>query len=144
MAGAAAVVIFGTVFTATRVNLVQLRNELQFRGDSHNALERVLHDPAVTRGLRCGPVHVPNHKLIPDVRWILDRSQSGVLARSNVRSEKNPAPPPRRGVVLLVHGRPALFKQALVTPEDLPADNLPPAGYDRVATSQYYAAYVSC
>ncbi|MDQ3723549.1 MAG: hypothetical protein M3376_10915 [Actinomycetota bacterium] len=144
MAGAAAVVIFGIVFTATRVNLVQLRNELQFRGDSHAALERVLRDPAVTRALQCGPVYVPNHKLIPDVRWILNRSRDGVLARSNVRSERSPAPPPQRGVVLLVHDRVALFKQALVTPADEPADNLPPAGYDRAATSRYYAAYVNC
>ena len=126
MTGAAAIVIFGIVFTATRVNLVQLRNELQFRGDSHVALERVLHDPAVTRALRCGPVYVPNHKLIPDVRWILDRPKSGVLARSNVRSKRNPAPAPTRGVVILVHDRPALFKQALVTPADEAADNLPP------------------
>ncbi|HEV2060128.1 MAG TPA: hypothetical protein VGR11_12290, partial [Solirubrobacteraceae bacterium] len=144
MTGAAAVVIFGIVFTATRVNLVQLRNELQFRGDSHAALERVLHDPAVQRALRCGPVYVPNHKLIPDVRWILDRPMTGVLARSNVRSERNPAPPPTRGVVLLVHHRPALFKQAWVTPQDETADNYPPAGYDRAATSRYYAAYVNC
>ncbi len=144
MTGAAGIVIFGIVFTATRVNLVQLRNELQFRGDSHVALERVLHDPAVTRALRCGPVYVPNHKLIPDVRWILDRPKSGVLARSNVRSRKNPAPAPTRGVVILVHDRPALFKQALVTPQDEAADNQPPAGYDRAATSRYYAAYVNC
>jgi len=144
MTGAAAIVIFGIVFTATRVNLVQLRNELQFRGDSHVALERVLHDPAVTRALQCGPVYVPNHKLIPDVRWILDRSKEGVLARSNVRSNKNPAPAPKRGVVILVHGRTAIFKQAWVTPADETADNSPPAGYDRAAVSQYYAAYVNC
>jgi hypothetical protein len=144
MAGAAAIVIFGVVFTATRVNLVQLRNELRFRGDSHVALERVLHDPAVTRALRCGPVYVPNHKLIPDVRWILDYPKARVLARSNVRSKKNPAPPPQRGVILLVHNRPALFKQAFVTDSDESADNLPLAGYDRVATSRYYAAYVNC
>ena len=78
MAGAAAVVVFGIAFTATRVNLVSLRNELQFRGDAHVALERVLRDPAVVRALRCGPVYVPNHKLIPDVRWILERPSSDV------------------------------------------------------------------
>ena len=145
MTGAAAVVIFGIVFTATRVNLVQLRNELQFRGDSHAALERVLHDPAVQRGLRCGPVYVPNHKLIPDVRWILDRSESEVIARSSLRTKADPdPPPPSRGVAILVHNRPALFKQAFVTDNDESADNLPPPGFVRVATSQYYAAYVSC
>ena len=144
-AGAAALVIFGVAFTATRVNLTQLRNELRFRGDSHVALERVLGDPAVARALRCGPVYVPNHKLIPDVRWILDRSRSGVLARSSMRTKARPdPPPPRRGVVLLVHDRPAIFKQAFVTDNDESADNLPPPGFDRVATSQYYAAYVRC
>jgi hypothetical protein len=142
--GALAIVIFGIVFTATRVNLTQLRNELQFRGDAHVALERVLHDPEVVRALRCGPVYVPNHKLIPDVRWILDSAQDDVLARSNVRSKKNRVAPPERGVVILVHNRPALFKQAFVTDNDETADNLPPAGYLRAATSQYYGAYVRC
>jgi hypothetical protein len=144
MTGAAAIVIFGIVFTATRVNLVALRNELQFRGDSHVALEQVLHDPAVTRALQCGPVYVPNHKLIPDVRWILDRSRSGVLARSSVRSTRHPVAPPTHGVVILVHDRPAIFKQAFVTDNDESADNLPPPGYNRAATSRYYAAYVNC
>jgi hypothetical protein len=43
-----------------------------------------------------------------------------------------------------VHSRIALFKQALVTAKDNPVDNLPPAGFKRAATSQYYAAYVRC
>jgi hypothetical protein len=138
-AGAVALVIFGVVFTVTRVNLNQLDNELRFRGDAHVALEQVLSAPAVVSALRCGPVYVPNHKLIPDVRWILNRPSSGVLARSSAQ-----VPEPRRGVAILVHGRIALFKQALVTSSDKPIDNLPPAGFTRAATSQYYAAYVHC
>jgi hypothetical protein len=139
MAGAAALVTFGIVFTVTSVNLNQLDNELRFRGDAHQALEQVLNAPAVAPALRCGPVYVPNHKLIPDVRWILDRSKSGVLARSSAAVGE-----PRRGVVILVHSRIALFKQALVTAADDPVDNLPPAGFTRAASSQHYAAYVSC
>ncbi len=139
MAGAAALVTFGIIFTVTSVNLNQLDNELRFRGDAHQALEQVLSAPAVAPALRCGPVYVPNHKLIPDVRWILDRSQSGVLARSSANVGE-----PRRGVVILVHTRIALFKQALVTAKDDPVDNLPPAGFTRAATSQHYAAYVRC
>jgi hypothetical protein len=135
----AALVVFGIVFTATRVNLDALHTELQFRGDGHDALVGVLSDPAVASALRCGPVYVPNHKLIPDVRWILDRPRSGVVARSSDQVGQ-----PRHGVVLLVHDRPALFKQALVTDNDLPGDNLPPAGFVRAATSRYYGAYVHC
>jgi hypothetical protein len=136
---ATALVLFGIIFTVTHVNLHALDVELQFRGDSHQALEQVLSAPAVVKGLRCGPVYVPNHKLIPDVRWILDRGRSGVLARSSDKVGE-----PRRGVALLVHSRIALFKQALVTPQDDPIDNLPPAGFIRVANSSYYAAYVRC
>ncbi|MBW3652058.1 MAG: hypothetical protein KY433_00410 [Actinobacteria bacterium] len=146
-AGALAIVVFGVVFTATRTNLMQLRNELRFRGDAHVALERVLHDPRVARAARrCGPVYVPNHKLIPDVRWILDRPQSDVIARSSLGTMGDLDHPrsPRRGVAILVHDRPAIFKQAFVTDNDRTADNLPPAGFVRVATSRYYAAYVSC
>ncbi|MDX6707765.1 MAG: hypothetical protein QOF69_2314 [Solirubrobacteraceae bacterium] len=136
---ASALVVFGIVFTVTRVNLTQLHNELRFRGDSHTALERVLRAPAVASALRCGHLYVPNHKLIPDVRWILDRPRTGVLARSSDKVGE-----PRRGVVLLVHDRMAIFKQALVTDDDKTIDNLPPAGFTRAATSQYYAAYVHC
>ena len=46
--------------------------------------------------------------------------------------------------MILVHTRIALFKQALVTANDDPVDNLPPAGFNRAATSQHYAAYVRC
>ena len=138
-AAAAALVVFGIVFTATRVNLETLHNELRFRGDAHTALEGVLRDPAVVAALRCGPVYVPNHKLIPDVRWILDRSSASVLARSSKDVGE-----PRRGVAILVHDRPAIFKQALVTDNDDPIDNQPPAGFARVATSRYYGAYVHC
>lgn len=137
--GAAALVLFGIVFTATSVNLNQLDNELRFRGDAHQALEEALGAPAVASALRCGPVYVPNHKLIPDVRWILDRPQSGVLARSSAKVGE-----PRRGVAIIVHTRIALFKQALVTAKDNPVDNLPPAGFVRAATSRHYAAYVRC
>jgi hypothetical protein len=136
---AMALVIFGVVFTATRVNLTQIRNELRFRGDAHAALEQVLNAPAVVSALQCGPVYVPNHKLIPDVRWILDRPRAGVLARSSPTVGE-----PGRGVAILVHTRTALFKQALVTAKDDPVDNLPPAGFTRAATSAYYAAYVHC
>src|SRR3954469_7621282 len=63
--GAAALVVFGLVFTATRVNVAKLDSELRFRGDAHHALEHVMAAPAVKAGLRCGAVSVPTHKLVP-------------------------------------------------------------------------------
>lgn len=137
---AGVLILFAVLFTATRVSLRKLDVELSFRGDAHAALAGVLRDPAVARGLRCGPVSVPTHKLVPDVRWILDRGERGVLARA----DRATAPRIRRGVAIVVTGRSALLRQVFVDTTVDPLVNLPPSGFDRVATSRYYAAYVRC
>ena len=44
-----------------------------FRGDSHAvAARRCSTTRRSAPALRCGPVSTPNHKLIPDTRWLLD------------------------------------------------------------------------
>ena len=55
--------------------------ELTFRGEAHNDLTEVLDDPRVRAGLRCGPLTFPNHKLVPDVRWMLEATRRGTLGR---------------------------------------------------------------
>ncbi len=137
-AGALLLVLFGVGFTVTRVSLARLDSELSFRGDAHNAFQALIAQPAVKKGLECGPVWTPNHKLVPDARWYLDLPQDKVIARSSTDKV------PDKGVVILVHGRQALFNQALVTEFDDPMDSLPPPGFKRVAVSAYYAAYVRC
>jgi hypothetical protein len=135
---ALALVLFGVVFTVTRVNVTRFQNELQFRGDAHVALEDVLRSQPVREGLRCGPLTLPNHKLVPDSRWILDLPYSRVQARadSDVRQT--------RGVAIYVTSRFALFKHALTDPADGALVQVPPPGWRRVALSEYYAAYVHC
>jgi hypothetical protein len=151
------------VFTATRVNLSRLDNELTFRGDAHAALHDILHAPAVQRGMECGPINVPNHKLVPDVRWIVDLPNDAVLTRSEairevpatVKATSERARQQRRiesvarrieagGVQIIPHQRLALFRQALVSETDDPVTVLPLPGYERVAVSDYYSAYVRC
>ncbi|MBJ7331369.1 MAG: hypothetical protein JHC95_15860 [Solirubrobacteraceae bacterium] len=139
MVGAVVLVAFGVAFTVDRVNVNRLENELTFRGDSHRALESVLANERVREALKCGPVFVPNHKLLPDVRWDLNLPEDQVIARADPD-----APEPERGVAILIHGRAALFNQLLVNDRDRPGTNLPPPGFERVAVSQYYAAYVRC
>jgi hypothetical protein len=139
----AAVVLFGIAFTVTRVDLSALDVELHFRSDAHAALTQILHDPAVKAAERCGKIYVPNHKLIPDVRWTAHKPRSGVVARSDV-PDGAPVLTPTRGLVLVVHDRLAIHRQALVTDLDRPEQNLPPPGFDRIATSNYYAAYARC
>jgi hypothetical protein len=140
--GAAALVIFGIVFTALRVNVAKLDSELRFRGAAHAALRRIMAKPAVRAGLRCGALSTPTHKLIPDVRWVADLRAGRVVARSDTSPAAGRAA--RRGVALVVTGRAALARQVFVDSTVDPLVNLPPAGFRRVATSPYYAAYVRC
>jgi hypothetical protein len=142
-AGAGAVIVYGVIFTATHVTPSSFTTELSFRGDSHASLVRLLAEPAVRAGRRCGPISTPNHKLIPDTRWILGARESQVVARSDPDQARRIG----RGVALLATNRASLlrngFTQGVQTPADT-ADNLPPAGFLRAATSTFYGAYVRC
>jgi hypothetical protein len=136
-----ALVAYAIVFTATRVNVSHFQQELDFRGDAHAALVAVLDDPAVQAGLRCGPLTVPNHKLVPDARWVAGLTYDRVLPRAD---PKGAGMRQAKGVALVVTSRFALFRNAWTNPGDPASDNLPPAGWRRVATSPYVAAYARC
>ena len=139
MAGSAALVLFGVVFTATQVRLDYFDSELSFRGAAHEDLVEVLNSPGVQEGLRCGPLTVPNHKLVPDARWILDLPEGGVIPRADPDEARV-----RRGVALVVVSRFAVFKHAWSNETDPPRIQSPPAGWERVTTGDFYAAYANC
>ena len=132
-------VVGGVAFTATRLDLGYFDNELSFRGAAHRDLVEVLDSDPVRRGLRCGPLTVPNHKLVPDSRWVADLPYERVIARADPKAKQ-----PTRGVALVVTSRFAIFKQAWTSPTDDPRVQLPPAGYRRAYTTPFYAAYVRC
>jgi hypothetical protein len=142
-AGAALVVAYGVFFTATKVNFHTFDLELRFRGDSHAALEALLHNPKVQAGRRCGPVSVPNHKLVPDTRWVLNAGEDEVIARSDPDARARLG----RGVAIYATSRQSLLRQGF-TPdvsdvEDI-RNSLPMPGYEWVAASGFYGAYVRC
>jgi hypothetical protein len=140
---ASLVVVYGVFFTATKVNFHTFDLELTFRGESHAALEKLLRNPKVQAGLECGPVSVPNHKLVPDTRWILDAGVDDVIARSDPASKARLG----RGVAIYATSRQALLRQGF-TPdvsdrEDI-ANSLPLPGYEWVAATGHDGAYVRC
>lgn len=137
---AAVFVLFGLIFTVTHLSFGRFESELAFRDESHQDLRKVLGDPRVRAGLRCGPVSVPNHKLVPDVRWMAGLGRDEVIARSDPAARRRQ----RRGVAIYVLGRYALFRQALVTAADDPLQSVPLPGFERVVTSRHYSAYVRC
>jgi hypothetical protein len=135
----AVVIVGGIAFYAVRLDLGYFDNELSFRGAAHRDLVRVLDSPEVRRGLRCGPLSVPSHKLVPDSRWVAGLASDRVIARADPKAKQ-----PTRGVALVVTSRFAIFKQAWTSPTDDPRIQLPPPGYDRVLTTPFYAAYARC
>ena len=158
----------GTVIVGvSRVEPGTIDNDLRFRGDAHRDLVELLDRPVVRRALRCGELWTPNHKLVPEARWILDAPASEVLPRSMLahlsaedaggdasadRDAARRAVPdapqggtPRRGVLLVPTSRQALVRQAVVEELiDKPFDAIPLPGFRRIATSTHYAVYARC
>ena len=150
MTVAAMVAIGGLVYTVLNVNLRRFENELTFRGDAHTALVGVLRDDAVTAGLRCGPLTFPNHKLVPDGRWILDLPADRVFARADTgkgtrsRPDAGKGAAAQTGVAIYAVSRIAIFKHAFSDENDPASIQVPPPGWQRAVTSDFYAAYVRC
>ncbi|HEX6021405.1 MAG TPA: hypothetical protein VFZ00_05370, partial [Solirubrobacter sp.] len=144
MVGATVLVIGGVVLTATRLNLARFDNELRFRGQAHADLTEVLSDPRVKAGLKCGPLSGPNHKIIPDARWIAGLGDGDMLARAESYRDDRDVPIQDKGVAIVVTSRFAIFKHAWSDRNDDPRIQLPPPGFERVKTTRFYAAYVRC
>ena len=53
-------------------------------------------------------------------------------------------PLPDKGVAIVVTSRFAIFKHAWTDASDDARIQVPPAGFERVKTTRFYAAYVSC
>jgi hypothetical protein len=137
-AAAVVIVALGGVFTLGRLHLSQFAEELTFRGEAHHDLVQILDAPAVRAGLRCGPLSVPNHKIVPDARWIAG------LPRTQVVPRARPGPDPRRGVALVVDSRFAVFRHAWTSGDDPATIQLPRPGFRRAVVTRFYTAYVRC
>ena len=110
-----------------------------------------LHNPAGGGALRrCPLVSLPNNKLIPDARWILDSvGQRDIVARSQARGDAARGAPElserlKRGSVAVYPLGSAVFSEAIVDVGDDPLDQVPPKDFRRVYTSRYYAVYANC
>jgi hypothetical protein len=148
---AALLVIYGTASAATTLSLSSLRTTLAYHEDFHKGLAVALHTPAVERELRrCPLLTLPNNKLIPDARWILDTtSQRNIVARSQARADVHKGSHTlqnriRRGSVAVYPLGNAVFYEAIVDVGDDARDQIPQDGYRRIFTSRYYAIYANC
>ncbi len=151
IAGAVLLALYATASVATKLSPTSLRNTLAYHEDFHEGLVAALHAPAVKAQLkRCPLLSLPNNKLIPDARWILDTvGQREIVARSQANADaarRAYALRHRilRGSVAVYPLGAAVFFEAIVDVGDNPRDQVPPAGFKRVYTSRYYAVYANC
>jgi hypothetical protein len=148
---AAALVVYGGLSAANTLSLTGLRTTLAEHEDFHEGLASALNSPAVRAELRrCPTVSLPDNKLIPDARWILDTvGQQDIVARSQARAEAVAGQPQlakrlAAGSVAVYPLGPAIFVDAIVDPGDSPEDQLPPKGFKPIYTSRFFAVYGNC
>ena len=143
-AAAALVVLVGTGWTISRFNGEHIRWELRSRQLVHADMVDLLNDPEVKAARRCGPVSVPNHKLVPDIRYLLDASEDEVVPRTRMRDAGRTA----YGVALFVSGGRRFLTHPAYGPfdqlHDDPLIQVPGDKFRLVASGTYLAAYVSC
>jgi hypothetical protein len=151
IAGAAALVLYGTFSAATTLSLTSLRATLYDHEEFHRGLATALASPRVERELRrCPLLSLPNNKLIPDARWILNSvGQHDIVARSQARADVSAGSHAlsdrlAAGSVAVYPLGSAVFVEAIVDVGDDPRDQVPPSGFKRIYTSRYYAVYGNC
>jgi hypothetical protein len=151
MAGAAALLAYGALTAATTLSLTSLRTTLAYHENFHKSLSAALADRRVATVLhRCPLLSLPNHKLIPDARWILDTvNQRNIVARSQARADAGRGALAlqrriRAGSVAVYPLGAAVFFEAIVDIGDDPRDQVPLAGFRRIYTGPYYAIYADC
>ena len=148
---AALLIAYGAVSAANTLSLSSLRATLADHENFHEGLSSALHSPLVAAELkRCGLLSLPNNKLIPDARWILDSTgQRDIVARSQASADALKGAYRledrlRHGNVAVYPLGEAVFVDAIVDVGDDPRNQVPPAGYRRLYTSRYYAVYANC
>jgi hypothetical protein len=151
MAAGAALILYGAFAAVSVTSLDNARTTLSYHEDFHEGLATALHAPAVRAELaRCPLLTLPDNKLIPDARWILDTTgQRDIVARSDARTDAESGVEAlqrriRRGSVAVYPLGAAVFQEAIVDVGDDPLDQVPLPDFRRIYTSRYYAVYGNC
>jgi hypothetical protein len=146
--GAVVLAGIGIYLAASTLSLNKIETELGFRDSGQTSLVAILDNASVRTYLACGPVSVPDHKLVPDVRIILNRGRGGVIDRGDARYLLDKGQPAlynaeQHGVALYPLAL-AVNRYALTSPNDSPLDQVRLPNFHVIARSRYYAAYGRC
>jgi hypothetical protein len=144
-------VLYGVVQAGSTLTLRGLRETLAYHEELDSGLAAALRYRAVRRSIaRCGFVSLPNNKLIPDVRWMIDDSRkTEVVARSQARER---AAAGSGGLLdrlqagsVAIYPRPVThFFDAVAGLGEGPLVTRPQAGFRAIYASRTYAVYANC
>lgn len=141
-AAASVMVVLGAFWTVTHTSPRKVTAELRERVAIRADLVALMEEPAVVRARACGPVTVPTHKLVPELRFLLDAPEGHVRARADPQ-----VAPAAAGVAVIIdrryERRPAL--DVYEVPRDAARDvQDPPEGFTLAGGNRHFAAYVRC
>jgi hypothetical protein len=144
IAAAVLVALGGAGFTATHLHPGYIDRELKTRRLLREELGRLVHTRAFGVARRCGPVTVPNHKLIPDTRWLLHADADEVIARSSLRDFGRST----KGVAIFVAG-PDMLANSTYGPfvpsvHDDPLIQVPGTDARIIDRTPHFAVYATC
>jgi hypothetical protein len=144
IAAALLVALGGAGFTATHLHPGYIDRELKTRRLLRQELDRLVHTPAFAVARRCGPVTVPNHKLIPDTRWLLHADADEVLARSGLPGSGRAT----KGVAIFVSGKDMLanptYGPFVPSVHDDPLIQVPGPDARIIDRTPHFAVYATC
>ena len=143
--GAGSLLLSGAVWSGAHLHLGGATNEMTLRTHVEAELRSLLHGEPIARARRCGPVSVPNQKLMPLVLLDLHALPGSVVARSDPRS----ASATRTGVALVVTGGHRLLYHTAYGPfgnntHDPHTINDAPPGFRAAAAGRYFTLFVRC
>lgn len=138
--GALGAVVVGAIFLVVQIpSFGRLSDELTFVQGINRDLEALLAAPAVAQAGACGPLSLPNYRLVPDARWLLDAPAQDVVARSAFPRGDRPA----RGVAIFYVGEQPLERYGFADGADR-LTNVPGPGFTPLERAGTLRAYVSC
>lgn len=151
MAAAGALGLYGIVQAGSTVTLGGLRDTLAYHEELDGGLAATLHGRSVRDAIeRCELVSLPNNKLIPDVRWMLDDPhEPEIVARSQAREQAASGSQAlmarlRAGSVA-IYPRPVThFFDAVAGVGEGPLATRPQPGFRPIYESRTYAVYANC
>ena len=146
--GALVLAVIGVYLAASTLSVGKIQTELGFRNTGQTSLVAILHKPNVRHDLACGPVSVPDHKLVPDLRLILNLDSSQVIDRSYAlflrsKGQNGLYDRMQHGVAIYPLAL-AVARYGLADPTDSPFVQVNMPGFVKDANTPYYAAYSNC